>query len=91
MATSRDRVSKKDTSSSRSASPKGIGMDMGASSVKPMKMSEEMRYRAEADMGTLHRAHQIITDKPRHAAAMQHASEVFAAAKSPGISVSKKK
>jgi len=55
---------------------------------KPMKMSEEIRMRAEADMGALHRAHQIVTDKPRHAAVKQHAAELFEAAHAPGVSVS---
>ena len=50
---------------------KGIGMATGMNMpMRPTKeqMKMDMQYRAEEDMRTLHRAHQIVTDKPRHAA-----------------------
>ncbi len=99
MAASREHMGKKETKSAPSARTSGHGIGMASGGARPTgsshapkaaQMSDEMRMRAESDMGTLHRAHQIITDKPRHAAAQAHAAEVFAAASAPGVSVSKK-
>ncbi len=99
---SREHMGKKQSpGGSRSSAPSGAGIGMASGyaapvagrpshTPKPAKMSEEMRMRAESDMGTLHRAHQIITDKSRHAAAKAHAADVFAAANAPGISISRK-
>jgi len=99
MATSREREHKKDSTRGTSAKTSGAGIGMATGGARPTgsshapkaaQMSNEVRMRAESDMGTLHRAHQIMTDKPRHAAAQAHAAEVFAAASAPGVSVSKK-
>lgn len=41
-----------------------------------LKMDKEMqRFRAEDDLRTLHRAHEIKSDKSRHALAMKYACE----------------
>ena len=96
---SREKMSKKTASGgsrSSATSGAGIGMADAAHSPQPpygtaqkgIKMTDEQRMRAEDDMRTLHRTHQIITDKPRHAAAKQIAGEIFAAAQAPGVSVS---
>lgn len=97
MAKSKEHMGKKSSPGSRSASVVGIGMSSGVAAPKAgsyshtpkgAKMSDEVRQRAEMDMSVLHRAHQIVTDKPRHAAVKQHAAEVFAAAHAPAVSKS---
>lgn len=90
---SKESMGKKSTSSSRSASVAGIGMSTGMNAPfkpSPAQVKDDMRMRAEDDLRTLHRAHQIVTDKPRHAAAKAHAKEVFVAATGAGVSVSRK-
>lgn len=55
----------------KSSSTKGIGMATGMNAPdkpSPEQVKAEMQYRAEDDLRTMHRAHQIITDKPRHGA-----------------------
>lgn len=52
-------------------SGKGIGLATGMNmpfKPSPEQIKAEAQYRAEDDLKTLHRAHQIITDKPRHGA-----------------------
>lgn len=54
-----------------SSSTEGIGMATGLAAPyrpSPQQIKAEQQYRAEDDLRTLHRAHQIVTDKPRHAA-----------------------
>ena len=69
----------------------GIGMAAGMNAPtkpSPEQIKMDQQYRAEDDLRTLHRARQIVTDKPRHAAARQHAKDIFTAASAPGVSVS---
>lgn len=75
MATSKQSMGKKDTAKGTSAKTAGIGMATGlplttgtSGPVKKQQMTDEMRFKVEDDLRTLHRAHQIITDKPRHGA-----------------------
>jgi hypothetical protein len=51
-----------------------------ASGYKPSKedLAREQKYRAESDVRTLHEAHQIRQDKPRHARAKAHAKAQMA-------------
>lgn len=71
---SREKMGKKEPSKGTSAKTAGIGMASipmttgTAGVVKHEKISDEMRFRIEDDLRTLHRAHQIITDRPRHGA-----------------------
>ena len=50
---------------------KGIGLDVAMPMPSPRMnktaMNEEMRYRAEDDMRTMHRAHEIMQDSKRMA------------------------
>lgn len=74
MAISKQSMGKKDTGKGTSAKTAGIGMatglplTSGSGPVKKQQMTDEMRFKVEDDLRTLHRAHQIITDKPRHGA-----------------------
>lgn len=55
----------------KSSSTKGIGMATGLNAPfkpSPEQVKSDNQYRVEDDLRTLHRAHQIVTDKPRHGA-----------------------
>jgi hypothetical protein len=68
---SKERMSKKSSSGGASAKTAGIGMSAGMSAPfkpSPEQVKQDQQYRAEDDLRTLHRAHQIVTDKPRHGA-----------------------
>lgn len=68
---SREKMDKKSTGRGTSGSTAGIGMATGLNAPfkpSPEQIKKDMQYRAEDDLRTLHRAHQIITDRPRHGA-----------------------
>lgn len=71
MPASKQSMGKKGTGRGTSASTAGIGMATGMNAPfkpSPEQIKSDMQYRAEDDLRTLHRAHQIITDRPRHGA-----------------------
>ena len=87
---SKQKMGKKMSSGPSSGTP-GLGLATGMNEpFKPSKeqVNSEMQFRIEDDLKTLHRAHQIITNKPRHAAVKAHAADVFKAAGAAGISKS---
>lgn len=43
----------------------GIGLEKAMPKMNKAAMNEEMRYKAEADMRTMHEAHAVMTDPKR--------------------------